>query len=152
MKEKKYSSKGRIIRKIERVRKMHLYLAVFVFCFTNSTCRKVTVNHKEYIGNWRTEYYDCQHYVIIEENNKGLYGASGSIKGCITHVGGETRVNKEHLYIGYVEFNILHEPELMEDSIKLNPTREEYTKVLAKMTLKGSIYRNYETYTYYKIK
>ncbi len=71
-----------------------------MFCFANSTCKKISKYPNDLYGVWSCDHNTCSFkYLRINRNGTGEYGF-GSHKGCNQHAAGKVRYNKTHLYIG----------------------------------------------------
>lgn len=120
----------------------------------NSTCRKVTQKHNEYVGFWVTGNYQrgsCYQTLEIKSNSKGSLDGKGD-NDCATNIsaGGTTRISKKNIFIGPHKFKLLEEANynLTIDSVGY------FTKykVLMEMTLQSSNYHHAQVYKFYKLR
>ncbi len=136
-------------------KKIYSLLILFVFCFANSTCKRISKYPVDMIGEWAGSYYDCGCGLMMEinRNNTGKLYNYETPKGCNVLRFGRVRYNHTHLYIGVTAFKFVAKPEIPSGNDTIEIRLKKY-KVLAKMVLESQAekYETCRTTTYYKIK
>lgn len=137
---------------------------LFVFCFTNTTCKKASTNPVNLCGEW-VSLSSCQMGIIINKDNSGSYKSYTNKNGCgVKDWKGkfyltDTQLRLENLApFGSITFRIIEKAKLFEgkDSISswaLSGDATSYAtrKIIATLTLKNPGTYNDENIKYYKI-
>jgi len=130
---------------------------LFVFCFANTTCKKVSKYPIRLNGVWYAPSSRCGMMITIDNSGNGDHSSASSDKGCDN--GGEkgkVKFTKHKLYIGNTHYKFLTEPQLNTNSDSILAPRLDNVflfkkfKVLATMKLRDSFINGKDENIYYK--
>jgi hypothetical protein len=127
-------------------------LILFVFCFANSTCKKIWRYPISMYGRW-VSYSECGMEIDIQKNGKGRYFSNHVQFGCDGKSWkGTVRYTDDHLWVGITKFTFVEKPLRLSglDTIKWGGGAIKYPK-LASMTLQNSKLHTGEIIEYTKI-
>jgi hypothetical protein len=133
---------------------------LFVFCFANSTCKKITKYPINLLGYWIgspiANATNCEQvFIDITADRDASYGGDLGTKGCETKFNGKVRFNKTHLFIGITKFKFIEKPIKIEngDSITFASIKKGivHSKITGQMTLLNSVFHGKTTYKFIKV-
>src|SRR3954471_20911912 len=97
-------------------------IVLFVFCFSNSTCKKVwKYPAVSMYGIWTCDHDECGYMLLeIKKNGRGHYGPYENC-GKGAQAKGEVRFTDESLYVGTAPLDFISKPEYItgNDSLEL---------------------------------
>src|SRR5690348_6963919 len=96
------------------MKKVITIVIVFLFCFCNSTCRKISKYPFNMFGAWYASESGCSEILFFQKDGSGQHGTTNMSKDCdkITEHGIVKFFVKGGFYVGHTHYRFIEKPHL----------------------------------------